>query len=83
MRILIKNAVKREPNKIYYIDWLGNLCVVDFGKNCHGLTRDGSRCLNKGQPEFCRLHMKAKLNTPKGDRPRDGQPSGPHDNENH
>lgn len=28
--IIVKNAVKREPGKMYYIDGEGNLCEADM-----------------------------------------------------
>ena len=31
-KIVVKNAVKREPGKIYYIDGEGNLCVSDMAR---------------------------------------------------
>lgn len=29
-RIILRNAIKREPGKMYYIDGEGNLCVADM-----------------------------------------------------
>lgn len=31
--IIIANAVKREPNKLYYIDKEGNLCEATMHRN--------------------------------------------------
>ena len=35
-RIIVKNAVKREPNTLYYIDKEGNLCSSEM---THGRTK--------------------------------------------